>query len=194
MKAAFKRLRAPAIIAVWLGSALRPSARWRRSPMGALRADSHRRRRSPHGTRVRRSCRYGACDTICMSALRKPAVTAMNNGRLAPRTGRRHQGARGASDALGCGPRRSEAAGLAMGHVEWVGRRKIDPEDARAVQLVLRPQGKRQAARVVGILDRMQRQFEEGIGAAKLEGMIRQMSEVEELCSSVAEAVNAGRR
>ena len=73
-------------------------------------------------------------------------------------------------------------------------QRKIDPEDARAVQLVLRPQGKRKAVRVVGILDRMQRQFEAGSGAAKLEGMIGQMSEVEELCSSVAEAVNAGRR
>src|SRR5580658_3143908 len=34
--------------------------------------------------------------------------------------------------------------------------RKIDPDDARAVQLMLRPQGKRQAARVVGILDLMQ--------------------------------------
>jgi DNA-binding MarR family transcriptional regulator len=72
--------------------------------------------------------------------------------------------------------------------------RKIDPEDARAVQLVLRPQGRRRAARVVGILDRMQRQFEEGIGAAKLEGMIAQMVEVEELCSRVAEAANAGRQ
>src|SRR5580700_8170296 len=40
-------------------------------------------------------------------------------------------------------------------------QRKIDPEDARAVQLVLRPQGRRQAARVAGILDRMQRRFEE---------------------------------
>jgi hypothetical protein len=62
------------------------------------------------------------------------------------------------------------------------------------VQLVLRPQGKRKAVRVVGILDRMQRQFEAGIGAAKLEGMIGQMSEVEELCSRAAEAANAGRR
>src|ERR1035437_9773095 len=34
-------------------------------------------------------------------------------------------------------------------------QRKIDPEDARAVQLVLRPQGKRKAVRVVGILDRL---------------------------------------
>ena len=73
-------------------------------------------------------------------------------------------------------------------------QRKIDPEDARAVQLVLRPQGKRKAVRVVGILDRMQRQFEAGIGAAKLEGMIGQMSEVEELCSRAAEAARAGRQ
>ena len=73
-------------------------------------------------------------------------------------------------------------------------RRQIDPEDARAVRLVLRPQGKRQAARVVGILDRMQRQFEEEIGAAKLEGMIRQMAEVEELCSQMARVARVGRR
>ena len=72
-------------------------------------------------------------------------------------------------------------------------QRRIDPEDARAVQLMLRPRGRRQAARVVGILDRMQRQFEEGIGAAKLEGAIRQMSEVENLCSRLAEVASAGR-
>ena len=65
-------------------------------------------------------------------------------------------------------------------------QRRIDPEDARAVQLVLRPQGKKRAARVVGILDRMQRRFEEGIGAAKLEAMLEQMSAVEELCARVA--------
>jgi hypothetical protein len=40
----------------------------------------------------------------------------------------------------------------------------------------------------------MQRQVEEGIGAAELEGMIGQMSEVEELCSRVAEAAGAGWR
>ena len=67
-------------------------------------------------------------------------------------------------------------------------QRRIDPEDARAVQLVLRGQGKKRAVRVVGILDRMQRRFEEGIGAAKLQAMIAQMSQVEELCSRVADA------
>jgi DNA-binding MarR family transcriptional regulator len=65
-------------------------------------------------------------------------------------------------------------------------QRRIDPEDARAVQLVLRPLGRRRAVRVVGILDRMQRRFEEGIGAAKLEAMLAQMGAVEELCSRVA--------
>jgi len=65
-------------------------------------------------------------------------------------------------------------------------QRRIDPEDARAVQLVLRPQGKKRAVRVVGILDRMQRRFEEGIGAAKLEAMLGQMGAVEELCARVA--------
>ena len=73
-------------------------------------------------------------------------------------------------------------------------QRKIDPEDARAVQLVLRTQGKRRAARVVGIMDQMQRQLEGEIEAPKLEGMIQQMSEVEELCSRMAEAAHRGRR
>jgi DNA-binding MarR family transcriptional regulator len=68
-------------------------------------------------------------------------------------------------------------------------KRRIDPEDARAVQLVLRPQGKKRAVRVVGILDRMQRRFEEGVGAAKLEGMLAQMGAVEEICARVARAV-----
>jgi len=72
-------------------------------------------------------------------------------------------------------------------------QRKIDPEDARAVRLVLRPQGKRQAARVVGILDKLQRRLEDGIGTAKLEAMMRQMFEVEELCSRLTEAANADR-
>jgi DNA-binding MarR family transcriptional regulator len=65
-------------------------------------------------------------------------------------------------------------------------QRKIDPEDARAVQLVLRPQGRRQAARVAGILDRMQRRLEEEIGAAKLGESIRRLVEVAEVCSRLA--------
>lgn len=67
-------------------------------------------------------------------------------------------------------------------------RRKIDTEDARALQLVLHPAGRRRAVRVVGILDQMQRHFEEKIGVRELEAMMRQMGAVEELCSRLAGA------
>jgi DNA-binding MarR family transcriptional regulator len=67
-------------------------------------------------------------------------------------------------------------------------RRRIDAEDARALQLVLLPAGRKRAVRVVGILDRMQRHFEETVGVAKLETMMGQMSAVEKLCSRLAES------
>jgi DNA-binding MarR family transcriptional regulator len=67
-------------------------------------------------------------------------------------------------------------------------QRRIDPDDARAFQLVLQPQGRRRAARVVGILDRMQRHFEETIGVPQLEAMLEQMCAVEELCSRLAQS------
>jgi DNA-binding MarR family transcriptional regulator len=66
-------------------------------------------------------------------------------------------------------------------------RRRIDPEDARAFQLVLLPAGKRRAARVVGILDQMQLRFEEAIGTVKLAAMVKEMEAVEEMCSRLAE-------
>jgi DNA-binding MarR family transcriptional regulator len=62
-------------------------------------------------------------------------------------------------------------------------RRRIDGEDARSLQLVLQPAGRKRAVRVVGILDRMQRHLEERVGAAKLEAMLGQLHSVEELCS-----------
>src|ERR1700722_9129126 len=65
-------------------------------------------------------------------------------------------------------------------------RRRIDPEDARAFQLVLQPTGRKRAVRVVGILDRMQRHFEETIGIEKLETMLGQMGVVDQLCSRLA--------
>jgi DNA-binding MarR family transcriptional regulator len=67
-------------------------------------------------------------------------------------------------------------------------QRKIDAEDARAVQLVLLPKGKKLAARVVGVLDLMQRKLEAGVGAAKLAETIARLAEVEEACARVAKA------
>jgi DNA-binding MarR family transcriptional regulator len=66
-------------------------------------------------------------------------------------------------------------------------QRTIDPEDARAFQLTLQRQGRRRAVRVVAILDRTQRQFEETFGVTKLEGMLAQMCAVEELCARLAQ-------
>ncbi len=62
-------------------------------------------------------------------------------------------------------------------------RRRIDPNDARAFQLLLQPSGRKRAARVVGILDRVQSRFEETVGVTRLEAMLAQMGAVEDLCS-----------
>jgi len=67
-------------------------------------------------------------------------------------------------------------------------RRRIDPEDARGFHLELEPAGRKQAAKIVGILDRMQSRFEESIGVARLKSMLEQMEAVEELCSRLAKS------
>jgi hypothetical protein len=59
------------------------SARGRRLADGRCSGAFTLRRRSTHGTRVRRSYRYGACDTIRMWAIRKLPV-ATDNALLAP--------------------------------------------------------------------------------------------------------------
>jgi len=58
-------------------------------------------------------------------------------------------------------------------------QRRIDPEDARAYLLTLNPQGKRCALRVIAALDRMQRKFEEEVGKAALNEMLRTLRELE---------------
>ncbi|MGA3130262.1 MAG: MarR family transcriptional regulator [Terracidiphilus sp.] len=57
--------------------------------------------------------------------------------------------------------------------------RKIDPDDARAYLLALKPQGKRCALRVIGALDHMQKQFENAIGKAALAEMIKSIRRLE---------------
>ncbi|MEO8737469.1 MAG: MarR family transcriptional regulator [Edaphobacter sp.] len=65
-------------------------------------------------------------------------------------------------------------------------RRRIDPEDARAFLLTLQPAGRKRAARVVGILDRMQGQFDKMMRTSGIEELLRQMLIVESLCSGLA--------
>jgi DNA-binding MarR family transcriptional regulator len=65
-------------------------------------------------------------------------------------------------------------------------RRRINPEDARALQIMLLPAGRKRAARVVGILDRMQSRFEGMLTSAGLESLMRELFVIESLCTGMA--------
>jgi DNA-binding MarR family transcriptional regulator len=60
-------------------------------------------------------------------------------------------------------------------------QRKIDPEDARAFLLTLRPQGKRCALRVISAFDKLQKEFEDEIGKAALNDMLKAIRKLEAL-------------
>jgi DNA-binding MarR family transcriptional regulator len=63
-------------------------------------------------------------------------------------------------------------------------QRKIDPEDARAYQLTLKPQGKKCAMRVIGVFDKLQREFEREVGKAALGETLKAIRKIEALCVS----------
>ena len=58
-------------------------------------------------------------------------------------------------------------------------QRKIDPEDARAYLLSLKPQGKRCALRVIAALDKLQKEFEEEVGKSALSEMLKTVRKLE---------------
>ena len=60
-------------------------------------------------------------------------------------------------------------------------QRKIDPEDARAYQLTLKPQGRRCAVRVIGAFDKLQAKFEREIGKTALGEMLKSLRRIEAL-------------
>lgn len=60
-------------------------------------------------------------------------------------------------------------------------QRKIDPEDARAYLLTLKPQGKRAAMRVIKVFDRLQQRFEKAVGKAVLSETLEVIREMEEV-------------
>jgi DNA-binding MarR family transcriptional regulator len=66
--------------------------------------------------------------------------------------------------------------------------RSIDREDARGLQIVLTSTGRKRAVRIVGILDKMQTRFEDGIGVARLQQMMGSMTDVEDLCARLVES------
>src|SRR5580692_8393648 len=52
-------------------------------------------------------------------------------------------------------------------------QRKIDPADARAYQLSLKPQGKKCALRVISAFEKLQRAFEKEIGKSAMSEMLK---------------------
>jgi DNA-binding MarR family transcriptional regulator len=63
------------------------------------------------------------------------------------------------------------------GHLQ----RRIDPEDARAFLLALKPQGKRTALRVISVFDKLQKEFESEIGKAALSEMLGTLKALEKV-------------
>ncbi|WP_255484216.1 MarR family transcriptional regulator [Granulicella sp. 5B5] len=51
-------------------------------------------------------------------------------------------------------------------------QRKIDPNDARAYHLALKPLGRKTAIRVIGALDKVQRSFEHKVGKDALQSAL----------------------
>jgi DNA-binding MarR family transcriptional regulator len=58
-------------------------------------------------------------------------------------------------------------------------QRKIDPVDARAYLLSLKPQGRRCALRVIAALDHLQKEFETELGKSALAEMLRSLRKLE---------------
>jgi DNA-binding MarR family transcriptional regulator len=63
-------------------------------------------------------------------------------------------------------------------------QRKIDPEDARAYLLTLKPAGRRCAMRVIRAHDRMQQAFEKEVGRSELTETLKVIRQLEKLVES----------
>jgi DNA-binding MarR family transcriptional regulator len=63
-------------------------------------------------------------------------------------------------------------------------QRRIDPDDARAYLLTLKPHGKKCAMRVIGAFDKLQKEFESEIGKAALVEMLRALHKLDALSAN----------
>jgi len=63
-------------------------------------------------------------------------------------------------------------------------RRRIDPEDARGFNVVLKPDGKSLAMRVIRALDRLQKDFEQRIRASELQTALAVIEKVGQMCAA----------
>lgn len=65
-------------------------------------------------------------------------------------------------------------------------RRRIDPEDARAIHIQLKPEGRTHAMKVIRAFDRLQKDFERHVGAAELDAALSVIRQVEQLFATRA--------
>jgi DNA-binding MarR family transcriptional regulator len=63
-------------------------------------------------------------------------------------------------------------------------QRRVDPADARAFNLGLKPAGKKCALRVIGAFDKLQRDFEREVGKSALKGALEVILRLESLAAS----------
>jgi DNA-binding MarR family transcriptional regulator len=63
-------------------------------------------------------------------------------------------------------------------------RRRIDSEDARAFHVLLKPEGRARAMRVIRMFHRLQKDFERHVGASNLQDALSVIEQVERLCTS----------
>ena len=63
-------------------------------------------------------------------------------------------------------------------------QRRIDPDDARAYQLTLKPPGRRTALRVIGAFDALQSVFEEQVGKPALRTMLTTLARLRDMHGS----------
>ena len=65
-------------------------------------------------------------------------------------------------------------------------RRRIAPEDARAIHIQLKPEGRAQAMKAIAAFDRLQKDFERQVGAAELNAALLVIRRVEQLFATRA--------
>ena len=68
-------------------------------------------------------------------------------------------------------------------------RRRIDPDDARAIHVLLKPEGRSQAMRLIRTFDRLQKDFEKHVGGSGLEAALSVIAQVEQLLATRAARV-----
>lgn len=134
------------------------------SPMFAVTRAA--RRFESHAAEMLRGDHLGLMDGLVLAALFFEAPEPVKPSQLAAAFGATRANISHCVSSL-------EAKGLL--------HRRIDPNDARAFLLTLKPQGRRTAMRVIGAFDKLQRAFEHGTGKAALTQMLASLRKLESL-------------